>query len=286
VADIPAGFVADLRHLRRWPELADSLWRSPVLVELTHGRLRQLVAEALPSPPAQLLDIGCGTGAISLEMARAGYDVTAIDPDPSAIEIAERSSHDSRPGRLTYHQGDVGTWVADEAAFDVVVSSRVLHHVPEPAVALERIHRWLRPGGQFVCVDFLYDRFDRSDARWLAQMRGLLEATGSYRRDGRLPTSPDSAVERITAEWAQDHVVDQDLNGSADIEDPLDRLFPTHTRSWHPYLYWDILEGLDLPEPAAERATATLVADWEGSLLRAGQLSPVLLRFVGHRDPG
>ena len=58
-------------------------------------------------------------------------------------------------------------------------SSRpVLHHVPEPAVALDRIHRWLRPGGLFVCVDFLHDRFDRCDALWLAQMRGLLEAVG------------------------------------------------------------------------------------------------------------
>jgi ubiquinone/menaquinone biosynthesis C-methylase UbiE len=286
VADIPVGFEADLRHLRCWPEIAGSLWRSPVLVELTHGRLWRLIAEALPSPPARVLDVGCGIGVISLEVARAGHDVTAIDPDPSAIEIAERSNHDSRPGRLSYHEGDVATWVADAAAFDVAVSSRVLHHVPEPAAALERIHRWLRPGGLFVCVDFLHDRFDRRDAQWLAQVRGLLEATESYRRDGRLPTSPDSAVERITAEWEQDHVVDQDLNGSADLEVPLDRLFPTHTRSWHPYLYWDILEGLDVAEPAAERATATLVADWEASLLRAGHLSPVLMRFVGHRGRG
>jgi SAM-dependent methyltransferase len=286
VTDFPADFVADLRHLRPRPELADSLWRSPVLVELTHGRLWHLVAEVLPSPPARVLDVGCGIGALSLEIARAGHDVTAIDPDPSAIELAERSTHNGRPGRLDYHQGDVAACVADEVGFDVIVTSRALHHVPEPAAALERIRHWLRPGGQLVCVDFLHDRFDRRDARWVAQIRGLLEATGSYRRDGQLPTSPDAAVERIEWEWEQDHVVDHDLNGSADIEEPLTRLFPTHTQSWHPYLYWDILEGLDIPEPATQRATATLIADWEASLLAAGELSPVLLHFVGHRDPG
>jgi VIT family len=66
VAEFPADFVADLRHLRRWPELGDSLWRAPVLVELTHGRLWRLVAEVLPSPPARVLDVGCGIGALSL----------------------------------------------------------------------------------------------------------------------------------------------------------------------------------------------------------------------------
>jgi SAM-dependent methyltransferase len=286
VTDFPADFVADLRNLRPWPELADSLWRSPVLVELTHGRLWHLVAEVLPSPPARVLDIGCGIGSLSLEMARAGHDVTAIDPDASAIELAERSAHDGRPGRLAYHQSDVATWGATEAGFDVIVTSRALHHVPEPAAALERIHQWLRPGGQLVCVDFLHDRFDRRDARWLAQVRGLLEATGSHPHDGRLPADPDAAVERIEWEWEQDHVVDQDLNRSAAIEEPLSRWFPTHARSWHPYLYWDILEVLDVPDPATEKATATLVADWEAALLAAGELSPVFLRFVGHRDFG
>jgi SAM-dependent methyltransferase len=284
VADLPPDFVADLRRLRRWPDLADSVWRSPVLVELTHGRLWRLVAEVLPPPPARVLDIGCGTGALSLAIAQAGHDVTAIDPDPTAIELAERSAHRAPPGRLAYHRSDVATWVADEACFDVVVTSRTLHHVSEPAHALERIRRWLRPGGQLVCIDFLHDRFDRRDARWIAQVRGLLEATGTYRPDGLLPLDPVAAVERIEWEWERDHVVDHHLNRFADIVVPLRRLFPTGAESWHPYLYWDILEALDVPDPATEKSIATLVADWEASLLVAGELTPVLVRFVGRRE--
>jgi SAM-dependent methyltransferase len=285
VADFPPDFVADLRHLRRWPDLAGSLWRSPILVELTHGRLWRLLAEVLPSPPMRVLDIGCGTGALSLAMAQAGHDVTAVDPDPTAIELAERSAHQARPVRLAYHRSDVATFVADEAGFDVVVTSRTLHHVREPAAALERVRRWLRPGGQLVCIDFFHDRFDRRDARWVAQVRGLLEATRACRSDGWLPADPAAAVERIEWEWEQDHVVEHDLNSSTDIEVPLGHGFPTSTRSWHPYLYWDILEALDVPDPTIEKATATLVAEWEESLLAAGELTPVLLRFVGRRDP-
>ena len=179
----------------------------------------------------------------------------------------------------------MATYVPDEAGFDVVVASRTLHHVRDPAIALDRVRRWLRPDGQLVCIDFFHDRLDRRDARWVAQVRGLLEATGPYRLDGRLPTDPAAAVERIEWEWEQDHVIDHDLNRAADIELPLSSWFPTGTRSWHPYLYWDILEALDISDPAIATAAATLVADWEASLLAAGELSPVLLRFVGPRDP-
>jgi SAM-dependent methyltransferase len=241
------------------------------------------VAEALPTATARVLDVGCGHGALSLELARAGHDVTAIDPDETAISLARRTAHERRAGQLTYHQADVESWDADQGGYDVVVTTRTLHHVTDPAEAIANIGRWLRPGGRLVCVDFLHDRFDNRAARWLAQTRGLLEATGMYRSDGHLPAEPDAAVERIDWEWAQDHVVEHQLHGSAAIEGPLGRLFPTHARSWHPYLYWDLLAGLAAADPHKERATATLIAAWEESMIAAGTLSPVLMRFVATR---
>jgi ubiquinone/menaquinone biosynthesis C-methylase UbiE len=273
-----------LRHPGQWPELEDSLWRSPVLVALTHGRLWRLVAESLPVAPARILDVGCGPGALSLEMARAGYDVTAIDPDETAIDLARRTVPGPSAGPLSYHRADVETWDAPDTSYDVVVTTRTLHHVDDPAAAVARICRWLRPGGRFVCVDFLHDRFDNRASRWLALVRGLLEATGEFRGDGRLPAEPEAAVERVAWEWAQEHVVEHQLNGSAEIEGPLDRLFPAHTRTWHPYLYWDLLVGLAVTDPARERATAELIAAWEDALLATGALAPVLMRFVATRE--
>lgn len=111
----------------------------------------------------------------------------------------------------------------------------------------------MRPGGQLVCIDFFHYRFDRCDARWLAQLRGLLEATGAYRSHGHLPADPAAAVERIEWEWKQEHVVEHDLNRSADIEVLLSHWLPTSARSWHPYLCWDILEALDVPTPPPTR---------------------------------
>jgi SAM-dependent methyltransferase len=276
--------VADLRALRRRPELEASLWRSPELVALTYGRMWGLVAEQMPPAPARVLDVGCGPGALCLELARAGHDVTGIDADRTAIELAERGAAAAGPGRVTYLHADVHDWDGDETAFDVVVSTLALHHLADPAAALGRMRGWLRPGGRLVCVDFLHDRFDRRAARWLAQVRGLLEATGAFAPDGRLPADPEAAIDRIEWEWEQDHAADPPLNGAELIEEPLGRLFRTELRSWHPYLYWDVLLGLDLDYDArAEKATARLVAAWEANLLATGELPPLMLRFVGTR---
>ena len=279
--DVPNSFVADLRHLRPWPELADTLWRSPRLVELTYGRLWRLVADVLPPPPTRILDVGSGTGVLTLETARAGHDVTAIDADADAIDVALRSAGGCSPGRLTYDQGDVGSWDADVGSFDVVTTIRTLHHVPDPADALGRMRRWLRPGGLLVCIDFLHDRFDRRAARWLAELRGLLEAAGQLHSDAPLPPGPDAATDRIEWEWEQEHVVAHELNTSADIERPLHRLFRADAVSWHPYLYWDLVVGLDTGNPRKDAAIGQLIADWEESSLAAGHLPAVLFRFVG-----
>jgi SAM-dependent methyltransferase len=253
-------------------------------VELTHGRLWRLVADALPRGPARVLDVGCGPGAVSLEIARAGHDVTAFDPDETAIDLARRTTPGPTAGPLSYHRADVETWEAPDTSYDVVVTTRTLHHVDDPAEAVARIRRWLRPGGRFVCVDFLHDRFDNRASRWLALVRGLLEATGEFRGDGRLPPEPEAAVDRVAWEWAQEHVVEHQLNGSAEIDEPLDRLFPAHTRTWHPYLYWDVLVGLAVADPARERAAAELIAAWEDALIATDAVPPVLLRFVATRD--
>ena len=61
-------------------------------------------------------------------------------------------------------------------------------------------------------------------------------------------------------------------------------MFPAHTRTWHPYLYWDLLVGLAVADTARERATAELIAAWEDSLLATDALAPVLMRFVATRE--
>ncbi len=102
----------------------------------------------------RLLDVGCGDGHVTAELARRlpHGSVLGIDPSPGMVDAARQRATDD--DRLRFEAGDVlaMNFVAE---FDVVVSFNVLHWVADQGAALARIHAALRPNGwallQFVC---------------------------------------------------------------------------------------------------------------------------------------
>lgn len=284
VSDIPADFAADLRRLEPRPELEDSLWRSPALARLTYGQVHRLVAEFIGPAPARILDVGCGTGFLSLELARAGHLVDGIDPDGDAIQLARRTSALEDLGRrLTYHQAGAAEWHPEPASYDTVVIARTLHHIPDPAGVLGRVAQWLEPGGRLVCLEFAHDLFDRRSASWVAQCQALLGSAGLMSAESPLPSDPEAAVARILDEWHRYHVMEEDLNELSTMLDPLRKNYSEEHFSWHPYLYWDVLEGLQAPSAEMEEALGQVLAAWEEHWIGQGEISALLFLFVGRR---
>ena len=90
-----------------------------------------------------VLELGCGTGYFTQELARSGADVVAIDVSPELLEIAR--SNCSAPN-VRYQIENAYALSYPEAVFDSVVGSSVLHHL-EIAAALRNIYLVLKPGG-------------------------------------------------------------------------------------------------------------------------------------------
>src|SRR5213593_1276424 len=88
---IPEDFTPDLRRLKSWPSMGDSPWRQPYLSDMTFGELHRLVDEFVISQGLSILDVGCGWGYLSLELAREGHDVQGIDSSKEMIEVARRT---------------------------------------------------------------------------------------------------------------------------------------------------------------------------------------------------
>lgn len=121
--------IAILRAARPQPyRITDSYarWRSSRLGRITDTLERQLLARLLGKVDGKkLLDVGCGDGAMALELARQGATVTALDADPSMIAAAGRRAKNEAT-RAQLVEGDAERLPFDDATFDVVMAVTVL----------------------------------------------------------------------------------------------------------------------------------------------------------------
>jgi ubiquinone/menaquinone biosynthesis C-methylase UbiE len=284
MVDFPPGFLPDLRDLGSWPDLEGSLWREPWLVEQTYGVLYQDVRNHL-DPPMDVLDVGCGTGYMALELAREGCRVLGIDADADSIDLARRARNADpllRDGRLlSYEVADLRVWDTQPETFDVVVASRVFHHIPHLEQALGKVERWLRSDGRLVCIEFAYDLFDQRCATWLYQVRGLLKSAGLFPPDASLPKDPDTGIARIWDEWWQEHKGEERLNRFDELLGALRGNFDEDHLAWLPYLYWEVLDSLEAV-PVTGATVARFLKRLEQHLIESEETSPVLFSWVGH----
>src|ERR1700730_10021690 len=107
----------------------------------------------LPAAGAfEALDIGCGTGFLSLELAFRGYRVTGIDFASSMIAQA-RKREAERHAVIRYEEADAEQLPFAAASFDIAVSRHLLWTLPHPERAIDEWIRVLRPGGRLIVVD-------------------------------------------------------------------------------------------------------------------------------------
>lgn len=97
-----------------------------------------------PQPGERILDLGCGTGELTSQIADAGADVEGIDADENMVAVARQRRPD-----LVFRRADGHTFRVDEG-FDAVFSNAALHWMLRPAAVVDRVWEALRPSGRFV----------------------------------------------------------------------------------------------------------------------------------------
>ncbi|MCM1167249.1 MAG: class I SAM-dependent methyltransferase, partial [Ruminococcus sp.] len=110
-----------------------------------------VLAEAVSEPFTDLLDAGCGTGAM-LSLFKRDYpekNYTGIDLSEKMIETAKRKRLDG----VEFVAGDCENLPFADGSFDVVTCSMSFHHYPNPEKFFASLHRVLRPGGRLILRD-------------------------------------------------------------------------------------------------------------------------------------
>lgn len=111
-----------------------------------------LLRDHLPSPPARILDVGCGTGSLTLAMSELGHRVVGIDVSPRMLARAEEKLA-AAGFSARFRLMDADDPHLDEGPFDVVLARHVLWLFPEPRGVVERWLGLVRPGGRLVLIE-------------------------------------------------------------------------------------------------------------------------------------
>jgi 2-polyprenyl-3-methyl-5-hydroxy-6-metoxy-1,4-benzoquinol methylase len=111
-----------------------------------------LLADSLPSPPISVLDVGCGTGSLSLVLAELGYEVTGIDLSEAMIVHAKaKTTTAGFPIPFKVMDAFDPDFVPQQ--FNVIVCRHLLWALPNPALALQRWAKILVPGGRLLLIE-------------------------------------------------------------------------------------------------------------------------------------
>lgn len=132
----------------------------------------RLLDEAIPHG-AQVVELGCGTGQMALFLAMTGRMVIGVDLSRASLELGAEAAKRLGVDGVLFVETDLRAPGLRPGAFDVVLSSGVLHHTPDPRVSFASMAQMARPGGYLVLG--LYNAFARLPHRL---RRGVARLSG------------------------------------------------------------------------------------------------------------
>ena len=164
-------------------------------------------------PGASVLDVGCGPGTITADLARLvgpSGRVLGVDTSAKVLELAADTARDAGVTNVEFAVGDIHALGIEDAAFDVVHAHQVLQHLADPVSALKEMGRVARPGGVVAARDA-----DYAAMTWHPDSDGISRWLAVYRRAARLNDAEPDAGRRLL-DWARQAGFD-DVVASASV---------------------------------------------------------------------
>ena len=155
---------------------------------MVQQRWTGLLARVLPAPPGTVLDVGCGTGSLSVLLAGSGYKVTGIDFSPAMLARA-RAKAASAGLDIFFQLGNAADPELRNRYFSIVICRHVLWALPNMATVLRRWSDLLMPEGRLVLIEGFWTTGGGLHANEVIDaMPAALEVDREITTDDRLET--------------------------------------------------------------------------------------------------
>lgn len=211
---LAAGFIPDLQNAKECTYFYNNSWRHPDYVQLDFGEQFDLIREAIEkykpssSLAARVLEVGCGPGHMTLELARNQYNATGLDLSAQCVAAAKKTAAADplRAGRgpLIYVQGDfLEEKMFAANSFDAIVFIGALHHFPDQTAVAKQVGRILVHDGIVVVHEPTRDRMTKGNAAFIHLVRLLLSQGNGFFKDIQVPASKDEYLSQVDTIFAE-----------------------------------------------------------------------------------
>ena len=301
VERVNAGHIPDIRRAEECTYFYNNCWRHPEYVKLDFGDQFQMICDAISQvnkkeyKEIKLLEVGCGPGYMSLELAREGFDVTGLDLSKKCIEVAKSFADDDpwkeERGNLQYLIDDfLSPDKLELNSFDFIIFVGALHHFPDQEGVCSQCRKLLKANGFIIAIEPARDRVTRGNAIIFNLIQTLLSAGKGYYSKVPVPATVEEQKEQITRtfnflryEDGDGEKVQSINDNEAGYDDMLTALNNSFTKVYFKELYGlfhELIGGLRFDQNT-NNLLARYIRDMDKELCELGVVQATEFIYVG-----
>lgn len=131
----------------------DNCFQHGIKSEKEESEWMEMMKNILGSKPGKILDVGAGTGFLSIFAARLGHECKGLDLSAGMLSVAKKKAKEEGLERLIFEIGDAEDTGEKEGSYDVVMNRHLVWTLPHPEQAIAEWMRVLKDGGKLVIID-------------------------------------------------------------------------------------------------------------------------------------
>jgi 2-polyprenyl-3-methyl-5-hydroxy-6-metoxy-1,4-benzoquinol methylase len=297
------GHIPDMRRCTPCYYFYNNPWREPEYVQLDFGDQFKIIYGAIQNHvkpldhPIKVLEVGCGPGYLSLELARQGFDVLGIDISRECLKIADRFSSEDPwkigRGNLVYRYCDfLSSGNSLPCDFNAVVFLGSLHHFKDQNAVLMTANNRLVTDGIIVAHEPARDRAGKGNAALMNLIKVLLSTAKGFYQNIPISASKEEISEQVGKTLAAIRYENEDGSKVQSVHDndagyvemlpALRRIFNQIDYKERYAFFHEIIGGLRF-DKETNVALARYLRDMDGYLCETGIIEATEYLFVGKK---